>query len=92
MTKGLEAGDPFEASGQKYRMYTAKKIEPGAATGLVIQASEAALQSAADALAPPTQADSIKLIAGVGAGVLVLAGAVVLLRPTKKPQPAGVTA
>jgi hypothetical protein len=91
--RGLETGDPFEAGEQRFRMYTAKQIEPGTDTGLVIQLSEAELQSAAAAAAGPTsQAGTIKLIAGVGAGLLVLAGAVVLLRPAKKPRPVGAAA
>lgn len=87
--QGLKTGDPFEAGEQRYRMYTAKQVKPGAVTGLVIQVGQAVMQSKAGASASISQAGTIKIITGGGVGLLVLAGAFVLLRPTKKPRPTG---
>ncbi len=90
--QGLETGDPFVAGDKRFRMYSAKQLEAGATTGLVIQVGQAVMESITGVSGPTAQAGVIKWIAGGGAGLLVLAGTFVLLKPSKKPRPAGAAA
>jgi hypothetical protein len=95
--RGLSAGDTFKAGDKSFRMFTGKQIEAGADVGLTIQAKQAPAEAAAAApgagaaASPPAAADDsagqIKLVAGLGVGLLVFAAIFVLLMPAKK-QPA----
>jgi len=91
--RGLSAGDTFKAGDKSFRMFTGKQIEAGADVGLTIQAMQVPAESAAvtpTVGAAPGNADSsgqIKLVAGIGVGLLVVAAVFVLLMPAKK-QPA----
>ncbi len=90
--QGLETGDPFKAGEQQFRMYSAKQLEAGAAMSLVIEVGQAVMESITGAAGPTSQADTIKMIAGGGAGLLVLAGTFVLLKPAKRTRPDGAAA
>ncbi len=91
--QGLEGGEPFEAGEQRLRIYKANDLTAGQAATLVIGFDKPAASDATFTQPPaPAQAlNSMKLIAGLGGGALLLACVVVLLRPTRKttsPQPA----
>jgi hypothetical protein len=93
--KGLTRGDPFQAGGNRFRMYTGKMIESGADIGLTIQAEHShADESAAQPVgaAVTDNASGIKLIAGIGGGALLLAAVIVLVKPSKKHLPVGAEA
>jgi len=90
--QGLETGDPFETGDQRYRMYSAKQLDAGATTSLVIQSLVADRQATTDADTGASRSGTIKYITGGGVGLLALAGLFVLLRPTKKFRSVGAAA
>ncbi len=91
--QGLETAAPFEAGEKTFRMYSAKQVQPGTSTSLVIQAPDAPPDEAVHgAAAPASQAVMIKLIAGGGAVLLVFAGTFVMLKPKKKSGPSSAAA
>lgn len=93
--RGLNAGDTFKAGDKAFRVYSGKQLETGMDVGLTIRAAPAAEKSVAASqnvgpAAGPDSSGQIKLIAGIGAGVLLVAAMVVLLKPAKKQAPASV--
>lgn len=93
--RGLSAGDTFKAGDQSFRVFSGKQLEAGADVGLTIQATQAPTESTATLPGggvPPSADPSspIKLIAGIGAGVLLVAATFVLLKPSRKQAPVGV--
>lgn len=92
--RGLSAGDTFKAGDKSFRMFTGTQIEAGADVGLTIQTEQAPAEAAAvtpnvGTAATADSSGQIKLIAGIGVGVLVVAAVFVLLLP-KKQTTAGV--
>lgn len=95
--RGLSSGDTFKAGDKSFRIFSGKQVEAGADVGLTIQAKQApseaavALPVAGAAAAPPADSSgNMKLIAGIGAGVLLVGAVFVLLIPAKKQAPVGV--
>lgn len=95
--RGLSAGDTFKAGDKSFRMFTGKHIEAGADVGLTIQAKQAPAEAASaapgagEAVIPvDDSAGQIKLVAGLGVGLLVFAAIFVLLMPAKKQAAASV--
>lgn len=89
---GLAAGDGFKAGDKSFMMFSANNVEKGTETKITIkaQAEQAPDQSAmapTGAATPPANHDSngtFKVVAGVGAGVLLLVALVLMLKPSKK--------
>lgn len=90
--KGLTAGDPFTAGDKRFRMYVGKSIEKGADIGLTIRVEHSHEEESAAlpvGAAPTAGTDQIKWIAGIGAGILLLAALIVMMKPSKKQAPTG---
>jgi hypothetical protein len=87
--KGLTAGDTFKAGDKSFRVFSGKQLEVGADIGLTIkpaqQAADSAMMMPTGGVAPMADASGqIKLIAGIGAGAMLVAATFVLLKPAKK--------
>lgn len=86
---GLKAGDMFKAGDKQFRLFMGNQLEKGTILELKIKAKAAVEESPAmmpgSAAVPPHSDDSqLKLIAGIGAGVLLLTAVIVLAKPSKK--------
>lgn len=90
---GLAVGDPFTAGDKQFRVFMAKQIEKGAELGLTIKAIQPSVTSASTqpvgSAATTDNIGQIKMIAGIGGGILLLAAVIVLLKPSKKQPTTG---
>ncbi len=93
-TVGLAAGEPFKAGNKQFRMFMGKELEKGTPISVTIeveQVVEEQSSAAAPAMINPTsgQSGQMKMIAGIGGGAVVLAALVVMMKPSRKPEPTG---
>ncbi len=91
---GLTAGEPFKAGNKQFRMFMGKELEKGTPISVTIEvepAGEEQSSSATPALINPAsgQSGQMKMIAGIGGGAVALAALVVMMKPSRKPEPTG---